>query len=357
MVLIVPAAGKSTRFPGIRPKWMLTHPNGNLMIVESISGLQLKKYSKIVITILDEHETKYGIQKGLETQLKNTFPECKFEICKLKTSTKSQCETIQKTLDICKISESFSIKDCDNYFSCEFVDENSISFANLDDFKLVNAANKSYIDINEHNIATNIVEKKVISKSFCVGLYSFSSPQEYLKNWKDVRDDAIKHKVPESNLYISHIIHRMMANNHHFKPIPVINYLDWGTFEDWQRYKSKYSTVFVDLDGVLVLNSSEFMEPKWGKSKGLDRNIKKINQMFDSGKCQIIITTARKGSYLEETKTQLNNVGVKYHRIIFDLLHCKRIIINDFSKTNPYESCKAINLPRNSEILDQMLGE
>ena len=60
MILIIPAAGKSSRFPGIRPKWMLTHPNGNLMIVESISGLELNKYSQIIITILEEHEKQYA---------------------------------------------------------------------------------------------------------------------------------------------------------------------------------------------------------------------------------------------------------------------------------------------------------
>lgn len=39
MNLIIPAAGKSSRFPGVRPKWMLVHPNGNLMLIEAIRGL------------------------------------------------------------------------------------------------------------------------------------------------------------------------------------------------------------------------------------------------------------------------------------------------------------------------------
>ncbi len=174
MILIVPAAGKSSRFPDMRPKWMLTHPNGNLMIVQSISGLNLKKYSRVIITILKEHEKQYHIRKGLEEQLQRNFPGISFTVCMI-DPTNNQCETIQRTLEILSIDESFAVKDCDNYFSCSFTDQNAICYSNLDEFDLVNAANKSYIQINEHNIATNIVEKQIISTSFCVGLYSFSS--------------------------------------------------------------------------------------------------------------------------------------------------------------------------------------
>ena len=45
--LLIPAAGKSSRFPNMRPKWMLTHPNGNMMFVESISGLDLSEFENI----------------------------------------------------------------------------------------------------------------------------------------------------------------------------------------------------------------------------------------------------------------------------------------------------------------------
>ena len=31
MNLILPVAGMSSRFPGVKPKWLLTHPNGNLL--------------------------------------------------------------------------------------------------------------------------------------------------------------------------------------------------------------------------------------------------------------------------------------------------------------------------------------
>ena len=30
--LIIPAAGKSSRYPNMKPKWLLSHPTGKLMI-------------------------------------------------------------------------------------------------------------------------------------------------------------------------------------------------------------------------------------------------------------------------------------------------------------------------------------
>ena len=48
MHLILPAAGQSTRFPNTRPKWMLTHPGGNMMVVEAIRGLNLADFESIL---------------------------------------------------------------------------------------------------------------------------------------------------------------------------------------------------------------------------------------------------------------------------------------------------------------------
>ena len=56
MKLILPVAGKSSRFEGMRPKWLLTLPNGELMIERSLSGIDLENISEIVLIMLEEHE-------------------------------------------------------------------------------------------------------------------------------------------------------------------------------------------------------------------------------------------------------------------------------------------------------------
>ena len=48
--LVLPIAGQSSRYPDVRPKYLLVHPNGNLMITEAIRGLDLFQFDKILLT-------------------------------------------------------------------------------------------------------------------------------------------------------------------------------------------------------------------------------------------------------------------------------------------------------------------
>ena len=57
--LIIPAAGLSSRFPGMKPKWLLTHPDGSLMIEKVVNCFEKIKYNRIIITILQEHCDSY----------------------------------------------------------------------------------------------------------------------------------------------------------------------------------------------------------------------------------------------------------------------------------------------------------
>ena len=57
--LIVTAAGMSERFEGLKPKWMLTHPNGRWMIVEALKNFDFDEIDKIYLVFLKEHIVKY----------------------------------------------------------------------------------------------------------------------------------------------------------------------------------------------------------------------------------------------------------------------------------------------------------
>ena len=58
--LIIPVAGKSSRYPGMRPKWLLTMPDGKLMIEKSVSLFNLNKFKRIIIIALNEHIKKFS---------------------------------------------------------------------------------------------------------------------------------------------------------------------------------------------------------------------------------------------------------------------------------------------------------
>ena len=148
---------------------------------------------------------------------------------------------------------------------------------------------------------------------------------------------------------------KMIMDNHKFISIESPNYIDWGTKEDWLEYKSEYKVIFCDIDGVLVYNSSEYFNPNWGTTDGIVENINHLKKLYESKKCQLILTTSRTEKYKKITEKQLDKYGLKYDQIIFGLLHGKRYIINDFSNTNPYPSCISININRDSNNLKELL--
>jgi hypothetical protein len=349
MNLILPVAGMSSRFPGVKPKWLLTHPNGNLMIIEAIKGLDFSRYDKIYLITVQEHLEKYNFIEGLKKQFSKFNQLDKLKIIVLDKHTNSQPETVAKAIIQENIHGQIYIKDSDNFFIEETSTGNFVSTFDLNNMDLVHAKNKSYVVTNDQNIITNIVEKKVVSSIFNVGGYGFESALEFLKYYEELKD--------KENLYISHIIYKMMLDKKQFKNSSVKEYIDWGTIKEWNMYKSQYVTLFLDIDGTLVENSGEYFSPIWGETKKIKENVEIINRLYESEKVNIILTTSRKSEYEYITKKQLERENIKYHQIIFNLHHAKRIVVNDYAPSNPYKSCDAINIKRNSSDLKEMLEE
>ncbi len=348
--LIMPVAGGSTRFQGTRPKWLLTHPEGNLMFYEALRGLPLEKFDRIFITCLQQHDEQFHCAQAIRNQMAKHGLTDKLQIIVLPEATKHQPETVAKTLRLGNITGAFVVKDSDNYFELEAEPGNFVSVA--DAYKLpadgrMNLFNKSYVSRDDHQVIVNIVEKQVISNLFCTGAYGFASSAEFLTYY-----DKLSH---ESNLYLSHVIYSMILADHNFFARECTNYLDWGTLDDWMSFCRQYGAVFVDLDGTLVQNSAEFFDPIWGSTPGIAANIKAVNALYDSGKVRVVITTSRHASSREVTIAQLQREGIKYHEILFGMNHGKRLLINDFAKTNPYPSCEAVNIARNSADLAELI--
>lgn len=80
-----------------------------------------------------------------------------------------------------------------------------------------------------------------------------------------------------------------------------------------------------------------------------------LNTLYNTGTVQIILTTARKSKYKNETVEQLKKYNIPYDNILYDLYHSKRFLINDFANTNPFPSAISINLSRNNENLKDYL--
>lgn len=346
--LIIPMGGKSSRFPGVRPKWMLTHPMTNrFMVTESVMGLNVDFFDCIYFIFLKEHEEKYHFLKGFKEELQGCGLLDKSKFVFLTCPTSSQSETVYEAICQEDIDGFIFIKDSDGYYDCKITDAvNQIAFFDLNDMDDINARTKSYIELDINGIVTNIVEKKVISSTFSAGGYGFESASEFCSYYEGMKD-------LEGECYISNVIFEMILSGSKFIGLPTQNFKDWGTIDAWNKYKSQYICLFVDIDGTLVTNSSIHFPPYIGEGAPIVENIDYLNSVYRSGRVKIILTTSRPNHMRDRTISELKNKGILYDELITGLPHCKRVVINDFSKSNPYPSCEAINIPRNSNNLKE----
>lgn len=345
--LIVPCAGKSSRFPNIKPKYLLTHPDGSIMLEKAISGLNTEVFDRIIITIVKPHAEKYEA----EIILKQIFAKNKkVEICVLDDFTNSASETIDLTINKMNIQGSFVVKDSDNkvYTKIPQIISNGIVGYDLRIHKdISNIPGKSFLLINDKNIILDIIEKEVVSNIICLGVYSFSDVKDFRAAYKELSNNNIT-----GEMFISHVISYMLSKGHIFTANMADGYDDWGTLTEWQQVQKNYRTYFIDVDGVLIKNCGKYGSINWSNNKELIfDNINAIKDLQDNG-AQIIITTSRTEEYRANLEELLINNGIKPYAIITGLNHSSRVIINDFAATNPYPSCTAVSIPRNSLIKD-----
>lgn len=345
--LVLPVAGKSSRFPGMRPKWLLTMPDGKLMIEKAVEGLCLEAFNRIIIVCLKEHLEKYSSRQMLTESFSKTtgiIPE----IVALEDVTSSQSETIYNAIKVAEIRGALFIKDCDNVFICNPKPKNMVATIDLNSVELIDAKNKSYVEVDSLGVVSNIVEKQVISNFFCCGGYSFESSDDFIQAYNSIKSDG--------ETYISHVIYEMLLNGHEFDMLNADSYIDWGTLREYRHYCKKHITVFCDVDGVLLKNGSKFSENGW-KTEGIEKNLRKLADLKNKGFLYLVLTSSRPESEIDYTREELKKFGVEVDRFIFDLPHTRRYLVNDFSATNPYPSAVSINIQRDSDILDSMFDD
>jgi hypothetical protein len=349
--LIVPCAGKSSRFIG-KPKWMLTCPNGNLMIQEAINCLDLENINKIYITFVKEHIDKYFKDYDIISLFK-FIKDKEVIITILDDFTSSQTETVYLTIVKNKIEEGIFIKDCDNYFNHKIEKGNYICSLEINEKNNVTKLyNKSFIEINNLDQIINICEKKIINNIICVGGYSFESSDIFKKFYE--KSKVIK--LEQKEFYISHLVHYCLLNKLVFYSKLVENYIDWGTPEEWFNYRNSFKTLFIDIDGTIFYNTGKYNSSGWGDKEPIKENLDYLKKLYSNGRTKIILTTARSSESRVKTILQLNKYNVPYDDIIFDLFHTKRFLINDFANSNPYPSAVAINLKRDDNNLEKLFN-
>lgn len=344
--LIIPCAGKSSRFPNMKPKYMLTHPDGKLMVEKAMENINIEVFDRIIITIVKPHDEKYDAKLIME-QVFADNP--KVEICLLDDFTSSASETIYLTLKKMNVSGAFVIKDSDNCVGVHFEKniKNMIVGYDIHEHRdVTNIPGKSFLIVNEQNIIQDIIEKKVVSSIICLGVYCFENVNDFIDAYEKMMSEKIS-----GEMYISHLISFLLSSDKYiFQAVMATSYNDWGTLTEWEAEQKRYRTYFVDVDGVLMKNSGKYGKINWYNNETyLEENVAAIKKLQDNG-AQIVITTSRGEEFRANLEKLLENVGIKPYAILMGLNHSARVVINDFAPTNPYPSGIAITLPRNAGI-------
>lgn len=349
--LIIPCAGKSNRFPNMKPKWLLTHPDGKLMIEKAISGLNIDIFDRIIITIVKPHCEDYEADIILNQVFNNNK---KIELCILDNFTSSASETIHLTIKKMNVIGSLTVKDSDNMVKVNLSKNitNTITGLNIQKYPYItNIPGKSFLIVNKQNIIQDIIEKQVVSNIICLGVYSFEDTKIFEEGYENLIKSNIK-----GEMYISHVISYLISTNKYtYEYIEAKDYEDWGTLKEWNEVQKKFRTYFVDVDGVLLRNRGKYGTKNWTNTvEPIEENINTIKNLQKEG-AQIVITTSRTKEYKKGLCAILKEYGIKPYAILTGMNHSSRVVINDFAPTNPYPSGIAITIPRNFSIKDYLI--
>ena len=330
----------------MKPKWLLTHPDGKLMIDKIITENYYDNYDNIIISILQEHIDIYDAS----TILDQVFNSKKVTINVIDKPTKSAGETVYKTILAQNITGPVTIKDSDNIVTyTQPASNNFIVGLDIEKNSITKPESKSFILKTEDDLIEDIIEKKIVSKNICVGVYSVDSAERFNETYERIISSPLM--VSESEIYVSHIL-SMYINTygHHFDYVECNKFIDWSTIDEWKLEQERHATYFVDIDGVLVDNVGKYGAKNWSNSNNIIiSNIECLKRLYDRGG-QIILTTSRPAEYTDIIIHILSQHDIHVHDIVNNCNHSKRVIINDFAPTNPYPSCEAISINRNEDI-------
>lgn len=341
MEIVVPAAGLSTRFPNMKPKYLLYDYKGEMMIMNALRSFRHAGY-KINIGILKEHQEKYNVIEQISYELPDNV-----NYVVIDKPTRGPADTVYQILKESNVTGEFLVKDCDSFFEHELTSGNYICVSNISKHEILKKlASKSFVIANEQGIITNIIEKQVVSDTFCVGGYKFEIAEQYISAFDYVSKMS-------GEIFVSDIIGYMLDQGCVFTKKDVVNYVDVGTANDWFEFNDK-PVIFCDIDGTIIVAQSRLDLESKKEPIVLKNNVSRLLELQKNG-AQFIFTTARENQFTTMTREMLYKLGFNSFNLICGLQNSRRILINDYNNANPYPRAEAINIHRNADNLSDFL--
>lgn len=335
----MPCAGLSTRFPDMRPKYLLTDYSGEMMLKKAAKTF-IGKYN-ITVVLLKEHVEKFDALRKVSEAF-----DGKIRVIVLENPTSGPAETVYRALidGMINHESTILIKDCDGFYEGTVSKGNVVYVSKLSSNPNIrNAPAKSYTITNEQGVISTVVEKRIVSNHFCAGGYQFERAGDFIDTFQSL---WLNHS---GETFVSNVIDKMIADGKVFTESTIENFIDVGTAQDWFEYNDK-PTYFCDIDGTIVKSKDDY----YATIEPIESNIRVLLEKKKIG-CKIIFCTARNKKYYTVTRSLLDFFGFQDCELIMEVNHSKRVIINDFATTNPYPSAIAINISRDSDNLKDYL--
>lgn len=348
MKVIVPCAGRSSRYPNQPPKWMLPAHDSRPMLCLAVAGIPAP-LDDLIFTVLREHEDKYQVTQGLQAAFGTPV-----RVVVLDEPTASQPETVAKTLEATRLSEPFLIKDSDNTFVVEDLvqETNYVCVDSLNNYDQINPRNKSYLQVNHKGVITNIREKVVISDLFSVGGYCFLHPEQFLGYYHRLSERKADW---QRELYISDIIGAMILEGQPFQARQIKGYQDWGTITEWRRSLLSRKTYFALLDGFVFERGSEFFRPAFADTQANPAAVAAVKELASRGHT-IIYLSIRPPALTEITAKQLAAAGLPEGRVIYGCPISPWVTVTSPHPTLPFQTGQAVELAPDDPNLLAKLG-
>lgn len=205
--------------------------HGNMNCLNSLFNINTEIFSDVYFIVSEKHDKLFNISNKIEAELEPCHFNFDYHIEVTSINTHSQAETIYQVLKKMNndITGPIFIKDADNTCLCKnLIKGNSVLVYSLENTPIVDPLHKSYINIDEQNFITNIIEKRVVSGLFNCGGYSFADANDFIEAYEALTVyENLNADIPV-HMYISHIIYWLILNkNAKFRPIIADWYNDY----------------------------------------------------------------------------------------------------------------------------------
>ena len=222
----------------------------------SLRGMPIEDVDRIIVVITKDQCDDFDA----DLILGGDFCDLRgFELCVLPQATCGPLDSALQAIRSSKVVGAVTVKDCDARctFSLPLEAPNFLVGINAHEQFVANLAAKSFLEIDDTYLVQRIVEKDPRSRWVVGGVYGFGDAEKLAHTG----DSVI---ATENEPFMSHVVSKMISqSSERFICVPASDYDDWGTLREWLELQRRSSTVFLDFDGVVVVNSGRYGRENW----------------------------------------------------------------------------------------------